>query len=63
MLLMRPGLRCLTAVKAIVSVAEKLRHACMKAGSSPLTLRWSRRIWEKHQSDKKKEGRFCFIVG
>jgi hypothetical protein len=28
---------------ATVSMAEKLRQACMKACSSPLTRRWSRR--------------------
>ena len=43
MLRMRLGLCCLTAVKAIVSMAEKLRQACMKTCSSPLTLRWFRR--------------------
>src|SRR3990170_6948259 len=43
MLRMRLGLCCLKAVKATVSMAEKLRQACMKACSSPLTLRWSRR--------------------
>jgi len=37
------GLCCLTAVKAIVSMAEKLRQACMNACSKPLTLKWFRR--------------------
>jgi len=37
------GLCCLTAAKATTNMAEKLRQACMKACSSPLTRRWSRR--------------------
>ena len=43
MLRMRFGLRCLTAVEAIVSMAEKLKQACMNACSTPLTRKWSRR--------------------
>src|SRR4030065_1505725 len=43
MLRMRLGLCCLKAVKATVSMGENLRQGCMKACSSPLTLRWSRR--------------------
>jgi len=31
------------AVRATVSMVEKVRQACMKTCSRPLTLRWSRR--------------------
>jgi len=43
MLLIRWGRFCLAAVRATVIIAVKLKQACMKACSSPLTLKWSRR--------------------
>jgi len=41
MLRMSLGLPCLIAVRAIVSMAVKLKDACMKACDNPLTLKWS----------------------
>ena len=40
---MKRGLCCLAAVRATVIIAVKLRHTCMRACSSPMTLKWSRR--------------------